>query len=92
MPEGFVLGPVPARRHVRLAALMVAGVKRDESLPLRGNRILSRDRVDRAGLDARVVVDAILRIDEELVLPADAVPRRRSRLARTRSVSDVAFV
>lgn len=45
----------------------VLGVEAGELLPLVGELVLGEAGVDRAGLDAGVAVDALVRIDEELL-------------------------
>src|SRR5262249_42824240 len=53
---------------VRPSALVVFGVDLDVLLPLVGQLILGEARVDRARLNARVAVDALLRVDVQLRL------------------------
>src|SRR4051812_1327089 len=55
------------RRGPPSAALEVLGVDVAEALPLVGQLVLGEARVDRARLDARVAVDALLRVDVELL-------------------------
>ena len=47
---------------------VIRGVDLDESLPLRGNRILGGDGVDGAGLDASIAIDALGGIDVQLLV------------------------
>src|SRR6187549_2027917 len=49
-------------------ALEVGGIEGGEALPLRRDLLLRVDRVDRASLDARVAVDALVGIDVELLV------------------------
>src|SRR4051812_24107978 len=60
----------PARRVTRKgrsATLEVLDVDLGEPLPLVGQLVLGEARVDRARLDAGVAVDALLRVDVELL-------------------------
>ena len=60
----------PLRRAARArwsALLEVGGVDLGEARPLVGQLVLGEAGVHRAGLDARVAVDALVRIDEELL-------------------------
>src|SRR3954465_7572592 len=59
-------GPTTSRSGLLLAG-EVLGVLRDEPLPLVGDLVLGEAGVDRAGLDARVAVDALLGVDVELL-------------------------
>ena len=62
----------------RSAARVVLRVDLREPLPLVGQLVLGEARVDRAGLDAGVAVDALLGVDEELIdLVVVGLVRRR---------------
>src|SRR3984893_1557274 len=54
---------------VRLrSAPVIVGVDLDVTRPLLGKLVLGEARIDRAGLDARVAIDALLGVDVELRL------------------------
>jgi hypothetical protein len=59
----------------RMSARVVVGVDRDVLLPLIGQLVLGKARVHRARLNARVAIDALLRIDVELRRLVKSPPR-----------------
>src|SRR3954447_16893050 len=77
-------GPTTSRSGLLLAG-EVLGVLLDERLPLVGDLVLGEAGVDRAGLDAGVAVDALLRVDVELldVVVVGLVGRRVDAVDRT---------
>src|SRR5687767_12105405 len=83
-----VLGRVLVDERVdRRGAAAVGVVDLDEGLPLVGERILGKDRLDRALRLARAAVDALLRIDDQH--PAELVDAVDRADVDARAIFDV---